>query len=145
MADERLRCEEAGMDELLVKPVALDKLAQIIASLLEEPAFDMATLQRLTQANAPMMQRMLDELASNLLTEARALDQARQNQDWQHLDEIIHRLKGIASLIDAMPLARAIAGVAASCRERSLTGLDASWPPLESAIAQLQQAIARSA
>jgi len=145
MADERLRCEEAGMDELLVKPVALDKLAQIIASLLEEPAFDMATLQRLTQANAPMMQRMLDELARNLLTEAGALNSARQAQDWQRLDEILHRLKGIASLIDAMPLARATAGVAASCRERSVTSLSASWPHLESAIAQLQLAITRAA
>jgi len=33
MQDERVRCAEAGMDELLVKPIALDKLAQIIADI----------------------------------------------------------------------------------------------------------------
>ena len=142
MADERLRCKAVGMDELLVKPVELNKLAQIIASLSEEPAFDMQTLHRLTRADAAMMQRMLQELSRNLLAESQTLEPAVHAHDWQLVTQVLHRLKGIACLINALPLARATSHMAAAGRIRSASQLLESWPELQRAMTSLRQAIA---
>lgn len=143
MQDERLRCAEAGMDELLVKPIALDKLAHIIADMQQGPAFAMQTLQRLTQADEEVMRRMLDELSRNLQTETQALHTAVDTVDWLRLREAIHRLKGIACLIDATPLARAVAEVDACCESRSGEQLARHASDLYREIARLAAAIAR--
>jgi len=53
--DERERCERAGMDQLLVKPVTLDQLAQSLARFLPSPSFNIQTLRGMTQADEPVL------------------------------------------------------------------------------------------
>lgn len=143
MQDERLRCAEAGMDELLVKPIALDRLAQIIADLQQGPAFSMQALQRLTQANEKVMRRMLDEFSRNLEAEAGTLTEVVEALDWLRLQEVLHRLQGIARLIDAEPLIRALAEVDACCQLGDEQRLLVEGKELHCEIARLATAIAR--
>lgn len=51
MKEERERCLAAGMDELLVKPVSLDRLAAVIEAHAPLFSFRMQALQQMTQAN----------------------------------------------------------------------------------------------
>lgn len=143
MHDERLRCLEAGMDELLVKPIALDQLAQIIADMQQGQAFSRHALQRLIQADEGVMKRMLDELSRNLEIEARALVEAIEKVDRERLREVLHRLHGIACLVDAEPLARALTSVDGCCQSGNDEQLAVRGAELHREIARLAAALAR--
>lgn len=139
---ERTRCLQAGMDELLVKPVELDRLAQVIQHHAKITSFDMQTLQQITQANAAILQTMLQELHRNLEQEREILADAIVRQAREPVRASLHRLKGAACLIDAVPLARACAAVDAYCREEKSEVPEQLWLTLQSAIGQLQDDIA---
>lgn len=143
MSDERQRCEQAGMDQLLVKPVSLERLAQVLARVAPVQSFDIQTLRTMTQANEAQMQRLLSELWKNLQQEGQALQSAVGGHDWKTLSASLHRLKGAASLIDALPLAKACASLDASARAQSTTDLQEQWAVLSSAIEQLSTDIQR--
>ncbi|WP_244657408.1 ATP-binding protein [Pseudomonas sp. CFBP 13719] len=143
MQDERLRCAEAGMDELLVKPIALDKLAQIIADMQQGPPFSMQALHHLTQADGEGIRRMLDELSRNLEAESQTLAEVVETLDRVRLHEVLHRLHGIACLIDAAPLARVLAKMDGCCRSGSDEQLAAQGAELHREIVRLATAIAR--
>ncbi|RMR22495.1 PAS protein, partial [Pseudomonas savastanoi pv. glycinea] len=76
MSDEAARCEQAGMDGLLIKPLSLARLAQELADRVREPTFDISTLQNMTRANPEQMQRLLGELWKNLRHEHALLEPA---------------------------------------------------------------------
>lgn len=141
MNDEVQRCERSGMDGLLTKPVSLEHLAQSLARLVPEPTFDIQTLHRMTQANEQQMQRLLAELWKNLLHEHSLLESAVHAQDWQGLGASLHRLKGAACLVDALPLAKACAALDESVLREASAQLRERWPVLEAAIDSLRQDI----
>ncbi|MDB5982303.1 MAG: sensory box histidine kinase/response regulator [Pseudomonas sp.] len=143
LSDERQRCEQAGMDQLLVKPVSLERLAQVLVRVAPVQSFDIQTLRTMTQANEVQMQRLLSELWKNLQQEGQALQPAVGAHDWQTLGASLHRLKGAASLIDAVPLAKACASLDASVRAQATTELNDQWRDLDSAIEQLSSDIQR--
>ncbi|WP_248794695.1 ATP-binding protein [Pseudomonas sp. MWU13-2105] len=134
MSDERERCQQAGMTELLVKPVSLDELARLLASILPERSFDIHALSAMTCANAEVMRRMLLELRKNLEQERGALEVAVGLGNWKGLAVAIHRLKGIACLIDAIALARACADLDGCVRLKSDERLVTDWQVLKQAI-----------
>ncbi|MDB6142591.1 MAG: sensory box histidine kinase/response regulator [Pseudomonas sp.] len=138
LSDERQRCEQAGMDQLLVKPVSLERLAQVLVTIAPEQSFDIQVLRTMTQANETQMQRLLSELWKNLLQESQAMEPAVVTHDWKALSASLHRLKGAASLIDAVPLAKACASLDASVRVKSGTGLNEQWMALDNVIEQLR-------
>ncbi|MGV8916348.1 MAG: transporter substrate-binding domain-containing protein [Pseudomonas sp.] len=137
MSDERQRCEQAGMNQLLVKPVALDHLAQILAELSAVQSFDVQTLRNMTQANDAQMHLLLVELEKNLQQEVQILRSAVSEQDWTVLDASLHRMKGVAVLVDAVPLAKACADLNAIVWEQSSARLPEQWQAVEQAIEQL--------
>ncbi|QJI27538.1 transporter substrate-binding domain-containing protein [Pseudomonas sp. ADAK18] len=139
--DERLRCREAGMDELLVKPVTLEQWAQVLARVVPPRSFDIHTLRTMTQAEGPVLQRMLQELAKSLEHEHSALSGAMDDQDLARLAASLHRLKGICCLVDALPLAKACVALDVSVRERRSGELPAQWLALSGALAQLRRDI----
>lgn len=141
MKEERARCLEAGMDECLVKPVALTQLVAVIESLVAPLSFRMQTLQKMTQANSAVLQRMLEELLKNLREESALLASAVQAQGWERIGVALHRLKGVACLIDALPLAQACAQLEAASQGRDTALATLAWTTLEAAIEQLQQDI----
>ncbi|MGN2414015.1 ATP-binding protein [Pseudomonas syringae] len=138
MSDEAERCEQSGMDGLLIKPLSLTRLAQELAEVVREPTFDMGALHRMTRANPEQMQRLLSELWKNLLHEHSLLERAVSSMDWKNLSASLHRLKGAASLVDAVPLAKACAALDQHVRQKSETGVPGCWSALEKAITCLR-------
>ncbi|WP_371857304.1 MULTISPECIES: transporter substrate-binding domain-containing protein [Pseudomonas] len=141
MKEERARCLEAGMDECLVKPVALAQLDALIKKLAAPHSFRMQTLQKMTQANSAVLRRMLEELLKNLREESALLTSAVQTQGWERIGVALHRLKGVACLIDALPLAQACAQLDSASQARSTVLATPAWITLKAAIEQLQEDI----
>lgn len=142
--DERQRCQAAGMDDWLAKPLTLERLAEVLEAQGRARQFDPGTLYALTQANEQLMRRMLDELQQNLQQELDTLVPAVAAADWAQLGNALHRLKGLCALIDAVPLARSCGAVAQVVSHRDEPGLEAGWPALREALQALQAEIART-
>lgn len=141
--EEGPRCEQAGMDDLLVKPVSLARLSTLLAARFNEQSFDIEALRRMTRANEEQMQRLLNELWNNLLEERDVMGPAVVSQDCEVLSASLHRLKGAASLIDAVPLAKACAALDMAMRMGNGQALGVPWSELESSIDRLRADIAK--
>ncbi|RMN59132.1 PAS protein [Pseudomonas amygdali pv. hibisci] len=126
------------MDGLLIKPLSLARLAQELADRVREPTFDISTLQNMTRANPEQMQRLLGELWKNLRHEHALLEPAVLANDWNALSACLHRLKGAASLVDAVPLAKACAALDESVRLECVASVPARWLALEAAMTGLR-------
>ena len=138
MSDEKERCERVGMDGLLIKPLSLERLATELLFVVRERLFDIRTLRRMTQANPEQMQRLLAELWKNLRHEHGVLSSAVAALDWETLSAALHRLKGAACLVDAVPLARACAALDADVQQERGANLAERWATLADAITGLQ-------
>lgn len=143
LKEERDRCLEAGMDELLVKPVSLVRLAALIEAHAPVHSFRMQTLQQMTQANEPVMRRMLEELHKNLGEEQVLLGDALSNQALEVVRASLHRLEGVACLIDALPLAQACSAMTRACRDPATNAIQPAWVALERVMLQLKVDIDR--
>ncbi|WP_371919527.1 ATP-binding protein [Pseudomonas sp. SDI] len=137
MKEERGRCLDAGMDECLIKPLSLEHLAALIEQLTPLPSFKMQTLRQMTQANDAILLRMLLELCKNLDEERSLLDAAVAGPDLKALGASLHRLKGVACLIDAEPLARASVALEQASRDSAEQALDRAWARLQATMAVL--------
>ncbi|KQB31020.1 MULTISPECIES: ATP-binding protein [Pseudomonas aeruginosa group] len=115
LAGEAERCRDAGMDELMIKPVTLGRLREVLAGV--QPAraveasreapgagFDLGHVQDLAGADPDLLNRLLVELRGNLREEQRSL---RQPVAATAVDQLVHRLSGLACTIDAPGLIRA--------------------------------------
>ncbi|MFJ4141554.1 ATP-binding protein [Pseudomonas sp. NPDC089734] len=138
MTGEGERCERSGMDGLLLKPLSLERLSAELARVIHEPTFDIRTLRRMTQANEEQMQRLLGELWKNLCHEREVMQPAIGGHDWKTLSASLHRLKGAACLVDAVPLAKACAALDASVKSESGSALHEHWPMLDASIEHLR-------
>ncbi|MDN7139512.1 transporter substrate-binding domain-containing protein [Pseudomonas sp. JQ170] len=138
MKDERARCLEAGMDELLVKPVSLDRLSALIETLAPPCSFRIEALQQMTQANNAVMLRMLEELRKNLRDEQGHLREAVADLEWERIRASLHRLEGVACLIDALALARACAELGQATHGQQAEATQQAWSTLERVLQQLQ-------
>ncbi len=134
MEDEQLRGQAVGMDELLVKPITLQRWAQVLAERAAPRSFDIQTLRTMTQAEGPVLHSMLQELARSLDREHEVLAQALAEQDMARLNAALHRLKGICSLVDALPLAKACMALESCAREARGSELEAPWSRLSQAL-----------
>ncbi|MGH8380324.1 transporter substrate-binding domain-containing protein [Pseudomonas sp.] len=143
MKEERDHCLAAGMDELLVKPVSLERLAAVIDAQAPLCSFSMQALQQMTQADPLFMQRMLEELHKNLGEEQLLLCEAISSQVLEAVRASLHRLEGVACLIDAVPLAQACAALTRACREAVTDALQVAWAALEHVLLQLKADIER--
>lgn len=137
LKEERDRCLAAGMDDLLVKPVSLDRLAAVIAQQAPLSSFRMQALQQMTQADPLVMRRMLEELHKNLGEEQVLLGEMVSNQALDAVRASLHRLEGVACLVDAVPLAQACAALSRACRAPAAEALQPAWEVLEQVLLQL--------
>ncbi|NWC10243.1 transporter substrate-binding domain-containing protein [Pseudomonas agarici] len=138
MSDERRRCLQAGMNDLLVKPVVLADLARLLADIApREKSFNIQTLRNMTLADTEVLQRMLLELWKNLREERSELETTVSRTDWEGVAMSVHRLKGIASLVDAIALARACVDMESCLRLQATERLQPDWRVLKAAIDQV--------
>jgi two-component system sensor histidine kinase EvgS len=95
----------------------------------------------MTQANEAQIQRMLAELWKNLRQEQSTLAPAIAERNWKSIGASLHRLKGVACLIDAVALAKACAQLSTDVQEEAVSSIDESWRLLGIAIDALVEAI----
>lgn len=143
LKDERERCLEAGMDDLLVKPVSLDRLAETISAWAPLHSFRMQALQQMTQADPVIMRRMLAELHKNLGEEQVVLSEAVSALAVDAVRASLHRLEGVACLIDAVPLAQACSALRRASQAPGPDALQTAWAALEQVLLQLDADVER--
>lgn len=130
LTGENQRCHDAGMNELMIKPVTLARLREALAGQAAQPqrlrpgttpGFDLSHLEGLAGADPSLIRRLLEELHSNLREECQRLQQPlADNNDDEAIGQFMHRLEGLACTIDAPGLLRACEGV----RQAASQGVD---------------------
>jgi two-component system sensor histidine kinase EvgS len=100
--------------------------------------FNIQTLHAMTQADGPVLQRMLEELAKSLEHEHDAIKAALAEQDFPRVMASLHRLKGICCLVDALPLAKACVGLESCLREQRIEEVQPLWLVLNEALAEFK-------
>lgn len=118
VAQEAERCQRAGMDDLLIKPVTLAALREVLPAIIPREVaagFDLGHLERLPGFDAQALERLLDELERTLQAELAALDACPPGDRAESIAQDAHRLSGLACTIDAPELLGA-------CRELERAG-----------------------
>ena len=106
--EERQRCEQAGMDDCLFKPISLTLLSQHLAALVPldtgNEAFNLESLNALSGGDNERKQRLLEELLRSNGQDLKALMHLPDNGDLKPFADIAHRIKGAARIVGAAQL-----------------------------------------
>lgn len=100
LASERQRCREAGIDDLLLKPLTLKRLQEALQIYLAGPVATVPTPGEMpAEPEGAVMKRLLPEKVRRVFVESarndlRALHEARHKRDDAALLDCIHSLKG---------------------------------------------------
>ncbi len=92
LPEARQACVEAGMDDVLVKPLDITQLGAVLARWLREPT---ATPGTLTTPGAPPLNA--DGLELSVQQDMQRLHEAFEAQRWQDVAELTHRLRGVVA------------------------------------------------
>lgn len=130
-AQERERCQQAGMDDCLFKPLDLSALGRRLRALSQAAMgqFDAAALYPLTGGNPQLMERMLAEILRSCRNDRIAL-QALDGAGSAALLELTHRILGAARMVGAH-------GVTHACEQLEADANNAS----PQALGQLRSAV----
>lgn len=159
-AEERQRCLASGMDDCLFKPVGLQTLrahlpavdtasvpiasvgVDALPSLDVMPSgFDLDELRHLTQGDAHMELRLVQQLAQSNAQDLDALLALGDAPDMQAARALVHRIKGGAKMIRARDVV-----VACECLEQNDTRWDGqALVQLQARVRGLQQELERLA
>ncbi|HEY0502107.1 MAG TPA: transporter substrate-binding domain-containing protein [Lysobacter sp.] len=120
LPEEIQRGRDAGMDDVLAKPIQLDALAAKLAAFLQVPAARDATdggseasgLDRLLAVyrDPDQLRQVLQDLVAITRSELAELDAATAEGDAARQRELLHRMEGALSLVMAKPPARGAGG-----------------------------------
>lgn len=121
--EERTRCIDAGMDGCLFKPVSLAELQTCLNNLqprasaeqgnyrMDKPEhallIDKDSINGLTNGNEKLITMLLTQLHTSNELDLQQLNNKVEEQQWQELSLLAHRLKGVARLINCKPLINA--------------------------------------
>lgn len=104
---ERERCLAAGMNACLFKPMNISQLLQLLSEIEPEvnPFFDMKRLTVLAQGNRLLMQSALRDAQQENYRDLEKAHQALIHSDYPTMKYHVHRIRGTALLLGAVPLA----------------------------------------
>ena len=123
-AEEKVRCQQAGMDDCLFKPVGLGKLSACLAKMSQSaagmkfeappeaanhqapssPLFDLPSLMALAGDDGQVVKMLLRELYDTNQVDIERFDFLMSARRWQEMRPIVHRLKGAARMVGAHEL-----------------------------------------
>ncbi|ROL96312.1 hypothetical protein BK640_26250 [Pseudomonas protegens] len=111
LSNEATQCSNAGMNDLMIKPVTLARLQEVLGSHTgagEERvrAFDIDHLRDLGENSPTLHRRILNELTKNLQQEIAELRTCVLANTPHLINDLTHRLSGVACLINAQDMAR---------------------------------------
>jgi len=127
MPTEAGLCQEAGMDEYLVKPIGVAELGAQLGRWLPLPragigrGVDPQLLRALTGGDLAVEAELLDEYRRTHEADAQVLRQAIAAGDLRRATQAAHRIRGACVALGSAPLADAT-----SCLEEALAAGDAS-------------------
>lgn len=114
--DELARCRDVGMNEILTKPVKLEKLREVLARLIgkgqsgpepvsSSPIVDLDALAE-NFASRDVAKRMLASVVTSSRDDLRMLDRALQAADTKDALRVLHRMAGALRVVGAESLAQ---------------------------------------
>ena len=159
LTEEANRCRDAGMDDLLVKPVNMMQLRHTLARWLGDTrdpsatnaAADAATDAPLANTNMPIDMAELRQIVSDKADQMRMLREFREHLRADH-DQLIdmlaqgrpaevrrlaHRMKGASGTVGAKPLATACAALEQAAASQDVTAMTAASTMLANAMRAL--------
>lgn len=156
-AEETGRCQDAGMDDLLVKPANLMQLKKTLAKWLSDTEadgplqassrldedrsqiepIDYSVLNMVVTDSEDQIQVLRDFQAHIRADSAKLLDQLQQG-DRAKVESTAHRMKGSSRMVGAHDLATACAAIEQAARNGDMAGASAAKTSLDEAIRQLE-------
>ncbi|WP_213881535.1 transporter substrate-binding domain-containing protein [Pseudomonas sp. dw_358] len=129
--EERQRCQAAGMDDCLFKPLSLAELAEhlgvfappdtaeppIPEAVVDGDVVDLAGLRELTGASPEAVQRLLGDLLDSNRNDLAQLENLRGSADYPAIAALAHRIKGAARIIRAQRLLQALEILEGACSD----------------------------
>ncbi|MGE8352612.1 MAG: ATP-binding protein [Pseudomonas protegens] len=118
LSNEATQCSNAGMNDLMIKPVTLARLQEVLSihapqeeALEPERSFNLDHLDEVGKNSSILRRRILLELTKNLQQEIAQLRETDLTAAPQTIGDLSHRLTGVACLIDASEMAAACHGL----------------------------------
>lgn len=124
MCDEEARCQAAGMDTWLVKPVPLQTLWANLARLTQPPPQDDHTPSLRVeppQDYGSLPPNLRQIFTSTMTLDRDQLNQALEQQDYERIFHLLHRIRGSLAVAGHEPLIQQLEALGQSLRESGLT------------------------
>lgn len=118
--EEKQRCQDAGMDDCLFKPISLSALSQWIKTVKpagRPTAFSVQSLQALTGGDPSSNRRLLAELLSSSRSDRQELLDVAHGANRQALTETAHKIKGVARIVQATSLIQRCEALEHACHQ----------------------------
>lgn len=111
-AEARAQCLANGMDDCLFKPIGLQTLRTQLAqgsrgaAAASDSGFDLEQLRHLTQDDAGLTRRLLEQLARSTAEDLQALHQLTPHSAAEQVKSLVHRIKGGARMLKVRGVVR---------------------------------------
>jgi len=146
-AEEKTRCQAAGMDDCLFKPIRLVDLQAWLAQRFssappaanDDPGladFDLSGLERYADTDPELIDQLLHDLALTNREDRVHLLALHASDNRPGLQTLAHRIKGGALMVQAL-------GLVECCEQLEQACNDGRAALIDDAVDQLQQAMAR--
>jgi two-component system sensor histidine kinase EvgS len=143
--EEKQRCNEAGMDDCLFKPINLSTLSQWMNTIKRTSrplVFNVQSLHMLTGGDPISVRRLLAELLSSNRSDRQELLEAARAGTSQALAESAHKIKGVARIVQANRLIELCEALETACLQGQEPGrIDDCTKALHRAMTELEQAL----
>ncbi|CAN2971413.1 MULTISPECIES: transporter substrate-binding domain-containing protein [Pseudomonas] len=152
LAEEKLRCADAGMDDCVFKPISLKDLSArlaVAAAHTSSPVtevmslpplamlIDLSALEQLAGGDPASTRRLLGDLAASNASDMARLLQLFTQHDMQGLADLAHRVKGGARIINCTALIDACEALEIATEGLDSTVLIAAVDTLQQSMEQL--------
>jgi CheY-like chemotaxis protein/HPt (histidine-containing phosphotransfer) domain-containing protein len=149
LAEAISACREAGMDEVLTKPIELANLKRTVdrwlptvyAQVHQPSAFDEAAIHALANGDKTIEDEVLDEYRQANDADLSAAADALAAAEFEDVRSAAHRIKGAARMIGAAALSDAAASLELAARSGDAKSMQSAWATVQTESERLYTSI----
>ncbi|WP_375538957.1 transporter substrate-binding domain-containing protein [Pseudomonas frederiksbergensis] len=146
--EEKSRCLEAGMDDCLFKPIRLGDLSAWLAARFADEAppvaeFDLSGLEQYVGTDRTLINRLVHDLAVTNREDRERLLEAHAAGNRQDLQDLAHRIKGGARMVQAIRVIECCEQLEQACAEGGAAMIDDAVERLQQTMARLDRSLDR--